>query len=156
MNSRVCFLALLALITLPILREAAQDDAPGEMADVPWYLNNVVSTSLETPAAALRTSLEETVEVRGTIIDVDGSPAAGAEVWAASLFASPPARERVFTDAQGRFVLRLTLRDQRQELLEQQFTVAPGDHLKLLFVIDTATGEAKLAEEEEYRRGTAS
>src|SRR5690606_18771695 len=107
MNSRVPFLALLALFTLHILPGAAQDDAPGEMVDVPWYLNNVLSTSLETPAAALLTPLEETVEVRGTIIDVDGSPAAGAEVWAASLFASPPARERVFTDAQGRFVLRL-------------------------------------------------
>ncbi len=47
----------------------------------------------------------------------------------------------------------LALRDERQELLEQQFTVGPGDHLQLLFVVDTATGETKLSDEK--RTGAA-
>ena len=73
----------------------------------PWFINNALSTSLETPGAAQRIPLAETVEVRGKLFDVDGSPAAGAVVWAASLFAEPPLRERVLTDEQGNFTLHL-------------------------------------------------
>ena len=86
--------------------EAARKSVSDE-GTAPWYLNNVLSTSLETPAAMLRVPLEETVEARGTIFDADGSPTAGAEVWGASVFSEPPLRERVLTDAGGHFVLHL-------------------------------------------------
>ena len=72
-----------------------------------FRINNVRSTSMATPAAALQIPIDKTVAVRGIVLDVDGSPAENAEVWAASTFSAPPLRERVTTDAAGKFVLQL-------------------------------------------------
>jgi hypothetical protein len=46
-------------------------------------------------------------ELRGTVLGADGKPAAGATVWAAATFVSPPLRVRAETDARGEFRLEL-------------------------------------------------
>lgn len=108
------FLLDFATIVLTVLilncstgQAQSNDTSTSVQQPTPWYLNNVLSTSLRTPAAAVKIPLDETVAVHGTIIDVDGTPAVEAEVWAASLFCEPPLREKVLTDDQGHFVLHL-------------------------------------------------
>ena len=70
-------------------------------------LDNVISTSADTPAVAIVIPKSETVEVRGIILNADGSPAVAATVWAAAMHESPPHRERVSTDGKGQFKLNL-------------------------------------------------
>lgn len=110
-------LVLVCVLALPSSRlafAAEEDQTSGVPAEKDsaaqsnqWHLNTVLSTSLETPGAAIRIPIDETVEVRGTVFDTDGAPAVGAEVWAASLFAEPPLRERVLTNRRGQFLLHL-------------------------------------------------
>jgi len=99
-NARL-FVAIATFSTLALLPLTRVHCAP------PWYINNVLSTATDVPGVAKRVPLRETTVVRGTILGPDGSPAENAEVWAASLFAEPPRRERVLTDQAGRFQLNL-------------------------------------------------
>jgi hypothetical protein len=70
-------------------------------------LDNVFSTSPQVPGFAYAVPLDETVDVRGVVFDAGGRPAGRAEVWAACSLTRLPHRERVFADAEGRFLLHL-------------------------------------------------
>lgn len=73
-----------------------------------WNINNVVSTSRDTPAVAIVIPKSQTVEVHGIVLDTDGAPAAGATIWAAaSPYPAAPHRERVTANEEGKFVLNL-------------------------------------------------
>ncbi len=100
-----CLAVVLTAVIAPSLHTAAADEA--DVADK-LFLNNVLSTSADVPAYFAPIPLDETVEVTGVVYHEDGSPAAGAEVWAAAVFVYQPRREVTHTDKDGRFRLHLT------------------------------------------------
>jgi Carboxypeptidase regulatory-like domain len=61
----------------------------------------------QTPPAAVDKPGEPVVQLRGTVLAADGSPAAGATVWAAKVTLTPLVRRETSADAQGRYTLDL-------------------------------------------------
>ena len=108
--SRRGMYSLIAIVLLASVSFAAVANGIGtqDKDEVDFRINNVMSTSMDTPAAALQIPIDKTVAVRGSVFNVDGSPAANAEVWAAAVFSDPPMRERVMTNSAGEFALQLT------------------------------------------------
>ena len=97
-----CFIrsvSVASIVAFGGLLTAADDDNS--------HLNNVTSTSPDTPGFARLLPIDEVVAVRGIVLGPDGSPVEGAEVWAAALFVDPPHRERTHTDTDGGYVLHL-------------------------------------------------
>ena len=100
-----CLAVVLTAVIAPSPETASADEAAdGDNA----FLNNVLSTSADTPGYLAPIPLDEAVEVAGTVYHEDGSPAAGAEVWAAAVYVHPPQREVTRADNRGRFRLHLT------------------------------------------------
>lgn len=81
-------------------------ELPGDLWIRDWRAV-VSSTSSDMPGFRHLIPMEETVEVSGLVLGSNGVPAAGAEVWAAGVFADVPHRERTTTNDRGEFQLRL-------------------------------------------------
>src|SRR5947209_8615280 len=58
-------------------------------------------------ATAVFTAPLRTEPLRGTVVAADGSPAAGAVVWAAKIAQGPLERREVIADAKGRYTIDL-------------------------------------------------
>ena len=81
-------------------------DLPKDLRNRDWRAV-VSSTSSDIPGFRRQIPLAETVEVSGIVLGSDGLPAAGADVWAAAVFADIPHRERTKTNERGEFQLHL-------------------------------------------------
>ena len=96
-----------------LVRAASIDQLQRLIPDLPTDLRNrdwravVESTTSDVPGFRRQIPLAETVEVSGTLLGSDGLPAAGAEVWAAAVFADIPHRAHTKANERGEFQLHL-------------------------------------------------
>lgn len=81
-------------------------DLPPDLWNRDWRAV-VSSTSSDVPGFRHQIPLEETVEVSGVVLGSNGLPAAGADVWAAAVFAEIPHREHTKANDCGEFQLHL-------------------------------------------------
>jgi hypothetical protein len=92
---------LLGAISSVGLHSAAAQEKPAA-AESP----TPAAAKKQTPPAVDKPG-EPVVQLRGTVLAADGSPAAGAIVWAAKVTLTPLVRRETSADAQGRYILDL-------------------------------------------------
>jgi beta-lactamase regulating signal transducer with metallopeptidase domain/protocatechuate 3,4-dioxygenase beta subunit len=86
------------------------------------WMANVLSTDPKMVGLSSTIDLRETVPLDGVVLDFEGKPVEGAEVWGAAIFVQPPVRERAWTDKEGRFRLNLKVSPQEVHWQVTAFT----------------------------------
>jgi beta-lactamase regulating signal transducer with metallopeptidase domain len=79
---------------------AAQDEPKAPASPAPAAPEKQTPPAMDKPGEAI-------IQLRGTVLAADGSPAAGAIVWAARFTYSPLVRRETVADAHGRYTLDL-------------------------------------------------
>jgi beta-lactamase regulating signal transducer with metallopeptidase domain len=90
-----------AIASVGLHSAAAQEKPAAAAAPAPEVAKK------QTPPLAVEKPGEPVIQLRGTVLAADGSPAAGATVWAAKVNIGPLVRRETSADAKGRYTLDL-------------------------------------------------